>query len=383
MIYLVVLICVFWSMLSLAELTSIWSVKPLPKRDKLPSADDAQPNVTVVITARDEQQHIETTVRGILAQEGIDLQVVAVDDRSADETGAILDRVAAEDARLDVVHVEELPEGWLGKCHACHQGSSRARGEWLLFTDADTTLASRDLIARTILTAKRDAADHLPLWPTLQCRGALARGTVLAWEATLSAYAPPILINHDIGPRALGVGAYNLVRASAYRDIGGHERLRLEVVDDVKMGVLLRGSGYRQRIYKAIGEMMTEWGGSASEVIRNTEKNWFAAVGYSTLVAFFFIVLMTVTWVLGVTGPLWEPRFGWWALGGVLSIIFPALLQTRVYHWPPHVALLAPIGNLVLVAAAMNSTFKTLRQGGIYWRETFYSLAELRQGRVR
>ena len=223
----------------------------------------------------------------------------------------------------------------------------------------------------------------MAIWPSVQARGPLSRGAIFAWQASISAYAPPLLINHDIGRRAMGIGAYNLVRASAYRKIGGHEVLRMEVVDDMKLGMLIRRFGFRQRIYKGIGEVITSWGGSATQMIQILEKNWFAAVGFNLFLALCVVLLISVTWLVGVTGPLWDPIYGWVALASVVSIILPSLFEARDYRWPLYTALFAPLGHIIFVIAAVNSIFKTLRQGGIYWRDTFYSLDTLKEARYR
>ena len=273
MIYLLVAATVFWFLMTLAAFGALLAVKPLPSREQLGAHAAHPPRVSVIMTARDEAAHIEASLRGFLAQQHLELELIALNDRSTDETGEIINRLAAEDERVVAIHIDVLPDGWLGKSHACHQGAQRATGDWLLFTDADTTLASSDVLVRSIATAERDRADHLPLWPTVQAKGPLSRGAIFAWQAAISAYAPPMLINHDIGRRAMGIGAYNLVRASAYREIGGHEILRMEVVDDIKLGMLIRRFGFRQRIYRGIDEVITSWGGSATQMIQILEKN--------------------------------------------------------------------------------------------------------------
>src|SRR6266571_8688262 len=119
---------------------------------------------SVVLPARDEESRIETTIRRLLAQEGVQLEVIVVDDRSQDRTREILRRLAQEDARVTVNRIEVLPEGWLGKCHACHLGAGAASGDWILFTDADCWLKP-DVIRRALLVAEREGADHLTLTP--------------------------------------------------------------------------------------------------------------------------------------------------------------------------------------------------------------------------
>src|SRR5436190_58083 len=125
---------------------------------------EVAPRVSVVIAARDEAARIESTVRHLLAQQGVALEIIVADDRSADQTGAILQRLAAEDGRVKPCRIEALPEGWLGKCHACHVGAGRATGDWILFTDADCWMKP-DVIARALAVAGRQNVEHVTLTP--------------------------------------------------------------------------------------------------------------------------------------------------------------------------------------------------------------------------
>src|SRR5262245_50611517 len=102
---------------------------------------------SVVVAARNEEARIEQSIRRLLGQRGVDLELIVVNDRSTDRTGEILGRLALEDSRLRVKRVDVLPEGWLGKCHACHIGAGAATGDWILFTDADCWLKP-DVISR-------------------------------------------------------------------------------------------------------------------------------------------------------------------------------------------------------------------------------------------
>src|SRR6185503_9698987 len=103
---------------------------------------------------------IEETMRSLLGQKGVDLEILAVDDRSTDGTWQILQKMAARDSRIKPIRVIELPDRWLGKCHACHLGASNARGEWILFTDADCWLQP-DVMQRALRVAAESSADHI------------------------------------------------------------------------------------------------------------------------------------------------------------------------------------------------------------------------------
>ena len=136
----------------------------LPTSGSVERSHTAQVRCSVVVAARDEGARLEGTVRRLLAQHGVSIEVIVVDDRSTDRTREILQRLASSDARVRTVYVDSLPDGWLGKCHACHVGASAATGEWILFTDADCWLKP-DVIARALRVADREAVDHITLTP--------------------------------------------------------------------------------------------------------------------------------------------------------------------------------------------------------------------------
>ncbi|MBI3469348.1 MAG: glycosyltransferase [Planctomycetes bacterium] len=381
MAYFLILVGAVWLWFAIATFRNTLSTPELPSRDQL-TFPDAVPRVSVVIAARDEQSRIEQTIRQLLDQQEVELQLIVVDDRSSDATPEILRRLSAAAPQIETVRIDELPPGWLGKCHACAKGAERARGDWLLFTDADIHMRP-DLLARAVATAERDGAAHLTLWPGMNTQGTLPRAALLAAGQCLSVYAPASAINRDRGSKAIGVGAFNLVRADAYRAIGGHEPLRMEVIDDVKLGLLLRRAGFRQRLYGGMNDLEAEWAQSIGGVIRGVEKNWFAGVDYSVTKSVAVIGVFLVCCFAALLGPLLDPRWGWLALAGMMSTAVPAVIHARQSRWPRITGLLAPLGFLVFAVAGIHSTWKALRQGGIRWRETFYPLAELRAGLVR
>ena len=208
-----------WLGLALEALSDVLAVRSLPGVASGSDRSATRPSVSVVVPARDEAARIETTVRRLLAQEGVDIEVIVVDDRSSDGTGAILDRVAREDARLRVIHLRELPAGWLGKPHACQRGGEVARGEWILFTDGDAWMEP-DVIARAIAAGERETADHVVLAPGFGRATLAARAALCAFALSMSGYMARA--NRDRPGGFVGFGAFNLVRAERWRAIDGH-----------------------------------------------------------------------------------------------------------------------------------------------------------------
>jgi cellulose synthase/poly-beta-1,6-N-acetylglucosamine synthase-like glycosyltransferase len=341
------------------------------------------PSLSVVVTARDEAAAIEATVRSLLRQRHPSLQLILVDDRSTDGTGTILDRLAAEAGpRLEVVHVAALPEGWLGKCHACHVGARRARGAWLLFLDADVTLGPDDLLERVVRLAERRGLDHLPVLPDMRPVGVLQGALLAVFEQALFLHMRFWEMEEDRRRGGSGVGAFNLVRRSAYEGVGGHVRLRLEVAEDYKLGMLLKETGARQRLLSGQGVVFCPWHPSALAIVRGLEKNFFGGTGYSVVK----VVLHSLAIGLMQGGPAVLLAAGIPAPFLVQQAALLLMLQStsrRLGRSPLALWVATPLAVVLLLYAYWNSTLRTLRDGGIRWRDTFYPLQTLRSGVVR
>ncbi|MEW6304745.1 MAG: glycosyltransferase family 2 protein [Verrucomicrobiota bacterium] len=362
---------------------SRWA-RRLPALGTLPATpgngDSPEPRCSVVIAARDEAARIEATVQRVLGQRGIAIELIVVDDRSTDGTGDIVRRLAAADARVQVKRVDTLPDGWLGKCHACHVGASAATGDWILFTDADCWLKP-DVVARALRVAGRDGVEHITLTPGVAPETLGAQAWHLAFLLSLTNWLSAV--NRDRTGAYLGMGAFNLVRAAAYRECGGYETLRLTVLDDVRLGLLLRRAGKRTRGFIGGDDVECHWGTTVPGMIRIMEKNYFAAVDYRVTAALTCGVGGLLTWGLAVVGPFTGTPAGMAAGGALLSVMVPSGVLARRLGWPWRGAVFTPFVYPALFYAVLNSTFVTLGRGGIRWRDTFYPLKTLRAGNVR
>jgi len=190
-------------------------------------------------------------------------------------------------------------------------------------------------------------------------------------------------VNRDRPKAYLGIGAFNLVRAAAYRQCGGYEALRLTVLDDMKLGQLLRRAGKRTRGFLGVDDVECHWGTTVGSMIKIMEKNYFAATDFRlglVLAGSLAAILVFCTVVIGLmTGT----AAGLAAGLSPLSLILPAGILARRLGWSWPCAVCMPFMSPVFLYALLNSTFVTLRQGGIRWRDTFYPLDALRAGTVR
>jgi glycosyltransferase involved in cell wall biosynthesis len=340
------------------------------------------PRVSIVIPARNEERNLEEALRSVLAQDYPDLEFLVVDDRSTDRTGEILDRMAAADPRLQVVHVTELPPGWLGKNHALHLGSESASGEHLLFTDADVVLEP-SAVRRAVGLLVREGLDHVTVSPEVERPSVLFEMFIGAFSFFFALYVKPWKARDPESARHVGIGAFNLVRAAAWRAAGGHRAIALRPDDDLKLGKLLKKNGFRQEFLFGREMVRVEWYASVRELIQGTTKNSFAAVDYRlpVVVASTVAQLALNVWpFLGLVltgGPARLLNAATVLLVLLLCAVNAPLAGVRRWH-----GLGYPVASLLFLFILWRSTLVTLWTGGIDWRGTHYPLAELKANRV-
>jgi glycosyltransferase involved in cell wall biosynthesis len=347
-----------------------------------PLRDEALPTLTVLATAKDEALRVEQAARSLLAQDYPKMTVLVVDDRSADGTGAILDRLAREDPRLRVAHVSDLPEGWIGKCHALARGAEATDSEWILFVDADVTLAP-DAARRGVSLAVRQGWDHIAVGPDMRLESLGEAVFVAAFMVVFNSSQRPWLASDPRRRNAIGIGAFNLVRREAYRRAGGHGAIRYELLDDMALGKILKEKGARQTFARHDGLAAVRWHPGVGGLVRGVEKNAFPAARYNILLGATAPWLMLwIGWapVIGLILPGLAPKLlalAAWA--GVLLCYREVERSVSIRLWQ---AVLMPLGMTVFVYAFLRSMAVTLSQGGVRWRGTFYPLGALRRGRI-
>ncbi|HVP41821.1 MAG TPA: glycosyltransferase [Terriglobales bacterium] len=339
-------------------------------------------SVAVVVPARNEEEHIEATLRSLLAVDYPNLQIIAVNDRSTDSTGEIMDRVAAEQrtSRLRVMHVEELPHGWLGKTHAMWLGARQAESDWILFTDADVVFRP-DALRRALHYVAKEEADHLIVFPTMELKSPGERMMVAFFQALFAFGHRPWKVADPDARDHMGVGAFNLVRRSAYEKVGTYQKLRMAVIDDMKLGEAIKENGLAQRVVFGKDLLSIHWAKGGMGVVRNLTKNMFALMLFRwprALGAAFLLALLNLGPFVGLIAVHGWARLGYAvATFGILALYIGMSTRSRI---SPLYFLAHPISTLAFVFILLRSTFLTLWHGGVIWRGTKYPLEELRAG---
>lgn len=346
------------------------------------------PRVSIVVPARNEADHIEAALRSLLELDYPDYEVIAVDDRSDDETGEAMDLLSesrpsqpTSGSRLQVLHIEHLPAGWLGKTHAMWRGAQITTGDWILFTDADVVFRS-DALRRAIAYAEREKADHAVLFPTMVMSSAGERMMIAFFQSQFVFARLPWKVSDPKSRDAIGVGAFNLIRRQVYERIGTYERMRLEILDDMRLGEIVKQEGFRQRVAFGRGLLRLRWVFGTYGMVRNLTKNGFAILRFNG----WFLLLAVCGILLVNVGPYVGAMFapGWARAGfGVALATLIAIYVGMSWHSdvPPYYVLLHPIGALLFCYALVRSAVLTLLHDGVDWRGTHYSLAELREFR--
>lgn len=351
-------------------------------RDVPPAAGDALPAVSVIVSALNEAGTIEPAMRSLLGIDYPRLEIIAIDDRSTDATGAVLDRIAAEDGRLKVLHLESLPAGWLGKNHALQRGAQMAGGDYLLFTDADAVFAPSAL-RRAVAYCEDRRVDHLTLFFDVVAHPPLLQAMILSFAAAFMSRFKPWKVADSPG-RYVGVGGFNLVRRHAYFDIGGHAAMPLAVLDDMMLGKRIKAHGHRQHALFGSDMVSIEWYPTTRDMMRGMEKNIFSAFDYQLLqlcaVSLLILVLRVWPWIgMFVT----EGPARWLNIATVAAgmLLYADLLHAR--RWSYRCLLYAPIVSLVELLIWWRGSLLALARNGIDWRGTRYPLQELKRAHER
>jgi hypothetical protein len=363
--------------------TALLGMSRIPRMGQARRVGDAEcPVVSILFAARDEADKLPEALASFLAQDYPRYEVIGVDDRSQDATGVILDEWAARDPRSKAIHVGQLPAGWLGKPHGLAAAYTQSKGEWLVFTDADVCFAP-GLLRHAVALALAKRWDHLTLLAAVDMPDFWEKVAITYLGIGFVLGVRPWRVDNPRAGTYMGVGAFQLIRRSTYEAIGTHRRLAMEVVDDMKLGKLVKQAGFRSGVAPSDGFVAIRWHEGLGKVIEGLTKNMFAGTGYS--------VRKTLIGVLGIFGISILPFLALPFVHGVAQILaaisvgFAVLFQgilVRGIRLSPLYGLTHPLGAAIFGYILLRSMVVTLWRGGVLWRNTFYPLDELRRGMV-
>lgn len=357
----------------LRSMTKLSEIFPLGK--------DGHPLVSIIVPACNEEENVEQAMRTLLSQDYEHFEVIAVNDRSTDKTGEILDGISSEDKRLRVIHINKLPQGWMGKIHALHRGAKEAGGEYLLFTDGDIMM-ERTTLSRALNRMISDHLGHLTMLFKNSSPGWLLNSLILDAGSGLCQMLRPWLAKNEKSWFFVGVGAFNMVKKEVYEAIGGHYSIKMQPIDDIMLGKIIKEKGYKQECLLGYDMVTVPWYSSVGHMVDGLMKNVLGIINYRFILV---PVLISVLFCSNIL-PLWGMLF----LAGVPQKLFGIVVLVKIVAFYKGTRMLdisslcvwgTFISPYITMYIIIRATFKNARDGGIMWRGTFYSLKELRRNR--
>jgi glycosyltransferase involved in cell wall biosynthesis len=359
------------------------SARELPRlKNFKPAADADCPAVSILFAARDEAEKLPAALETLRKIDYPQLETIAVNDRSSDGTAQILSDAARRDRRLAMVNIEVLPGGWLGKPHALQRAFEASKSEWLLFTDADVRFQP-DAIRRAIALVKEKRLDHLTLFCELEMRGFWEKTALTFFGLSFNMASNPRAVRNPASGAYMGIGAFQLVNREAYEKSGTHRRLAMEVLDDMKLGKIVKLAGFRSGVGVAQDHVVVRWHAGFGNVVRGVTKNFFAVAEYKLWIVAIQLSGLFLLNILPFVALPFVRGWTWWLalIAALLAVVYHAA-AANVMKASPLYGLTHPLGAAIFCYMLMRSTVVTLRQGGIVWRDTFYPLDQLRKGVV-
>ncbi|MBC8161917.1 MAG: glycosyltransferase [Roseiflexaceae bacterium] len=361
-------------------------LRRIPVLQPADGVEGVAPLISVVVPARNEAVHIERCVRSLLSQNYPNLEVIAVDDASTDATPEILARLAAECSRLTVVDGRPLQKGWTGKNNAVFSGVQRARGEWMLFVDADVTI-NEGAVGAAYAVATQRGVKMVTLWARQELE--------TFWERVVQ----PVIIGLNMSTDTLlrvnnmrypswafANGQFIFVERAAYEQVGGHGKVRSEVVEDQRLSwefkhaglPILMMDGTRMlstRMYSSLESIWEGW--SKNNFLMMQRK--FSRVALSLLAIYTlsispFLLSICALVAFKYTNSLIDPLFV--NLFSAALLLWTRWRARSFFPTPRRDYLLHPLGGFVFMAIVINSAYRHSQRRGVTWKGRTYGDAD-------
>ena len=300
-----------------------------------------------------------------------------INDRSKDKTGLIMEEFSKKFSHFEKIDIQKLEKSWLGKTHALHKGAEQAQGDYFLFTDADVYFEPKALEKALSFLFEKNL-DHLSLAPQLKSKSSLLCSLQLFFAVIFCLYVRPSQIKDN--KSYAGVGAFNLIKKSVYQKIGGHKKLSLEVIDDMGLGRLVVFNQFKSYLANGRDLVSIYWYSSPKEMFKGLEKNMFSALNYSVLnfilSNFYFFIVFYSPFIFVFFIPNIFLKLCFFINLLLMQVVF--FYGAKELKYNPIVSLITPLSIMLYQTHLIRSVLKILRQQKIVWRDTSYSLKELR-----
>ncbi len=368
----------------------------VPEVDALlegPPGGGTWPFVSIVVPVRNEERNLPRLLPTLLSQRYPNYEVVVVNDQSTDATAQILAGWAAKDERLKVIQGVELPreEGWHGKPHAMYQGAKVAKGEWLLFTDADTKHSELS-VSSSMAYALRHEVDLLTIAPCPELGTPSEKLLMPVAFMGVGTFFPAVKVNDPNSQVAIANGQYIFIRREVYDAVGGIEQVKDKIAEDLEFGKLVKSEGYRLymadgqhlmtvRMYTNLRELWEGWG--KNTVLSFRENPVVGMLGVPAIVLSPTLPLLWLKWATRswrtadrTRNPADEVAAAWVSALAVMGTLMPFIYRRRIDRmlglgvgW----TLTQPFGTLVFGLILLNSFLRLITGRGVTWKGRTYA----------
>jgi chlorobactene glucosyltransferase len=352
------------ALLAVTTGVTIYNFFTAPRLLDIPHPLTTEPFVSILVPARNEEQNISRCLKSILAQSYENCEVLVLDDRSEDRTPEIVKALANDDGRVTLLNGNSLPSGWLGKNWACFQLSERARGEVLLFVDADVTLSPHALRSGLHMM-ESNGVEMLSCFPKQEMASLGEWLVVPLMNWFLLSFLPLTKVHSSPRPSFVAAcGQFILCRRQAYKKIGGHRAVADQVVEDMELARRLKEEGYPIMAALSRDCATCKMYGGFMDAFRGFSKNFFPGFNVSPSLFVLVLLLFLAMFLLPIVLTFLHAYFLWLifaiALGRILSSILSS--QNVLLNVALH-----PLQIIILAAIGVSSTYTTL-SGKVEWK---------------
>ena len=387
-IFTVILVGVFLAWLSLMH-SMYQSFTKTPFLDRFENKSTTTPKVSIILPARNEEDFIGRCLESLRTQDFNDFEIIAIDDSSEDKTGEIIEELTKKDSKIIHVSANEKPQNWMGKNWACMEGFKKATGNIMLFTDADTKF-EKNVISLAVSHLQSEDLDALTVIPRLRCIDRITKITLPMLSTFLHSRYSALNVNNPKKKVGYFFGSFFVIKRKVYEEIGTHEKVKQEIIEDGALGKITKESGYALKMVR--GEHLIEalysrsskemWNGLKRLMVPLYHQNSASAVG--VFFAVLFILFMPIP-LLAYSVIAFEPSLSFStllisAIISTITIFSASIMETRMgLDLSIMNSVFAPIGSIIVVLGFLSGILHANKSTAVSWRGRKYSVKEFSQ----
>ena len=391
-VFTAILIGVFLAWISLLH-SMFQSFTKTPFLDIFENKNTLTTKVSVILPARNEEDYISECLGTLSTQDYKDFEIIAIDDSSDDKTGKIIEEFTKKDPRIIHVTAREKPQNWMGKNWACMEGFKKATGDIILFTDADTKF-KKNVITLAVSHLQSENLDALTVIPRLRCIDKITKITLPMLSTFLHSRYSALNVNNPKKKVGYFFGSFFVIKRKVYEEIGTHEKVKQEIIEDGALGKITKESGYALKMVR--GEHLIEalysrsskemWNGLKRLIVPLYHQNSASAIG--VFFAVLFILFMPIP-LLAYSAIAFEPNLSFTtllisAIISTITIFSASIMETKMgLNLSILNSIFAPIGSIIVVLGFLSGILQANRSTAVSWRGRKYSVKEFSQNYLK